>query len=53
MGSLQHGLVVWVMVGYTYVERWQLIYQRLKSIGELDRLKSIKAPKNWSAGIRG
>jgi len=24
---------------------WQLIYQRLKNIGELDRLKSIKAPR--------
>ena len=32
---------------------WQLIYQRLKSIGELDRLKSIKPPKNWSASIHG
>jgi ferredoxin len=27
---------------------WQLIYQRLKAIGQLDRLKEIKPPKNWS-----
>jgi len=27
---------------------WQLIYQRLKDIGQLDRLKEIKPPKNWS-----
>ena len=26
---------------------WQLIYQRLKAIGQLDRLKEIKPPKNW------
>jgi ferredoxin len=32
---------------------WQLIYQRLKNIGELDRLKSVKAPKNWSSSIHG
>lgn len=32
---------------------WQLIYARLKSIGELDRLKTVKAPKNWSPGIHG
>lgn len=32
---------------------WQLIYQRLKTIGELDRLKTVKAPKNWSTAIHG
>jgi ferredoxin len=32
---------------------WQLIYQRLKTIGELDRLKIVKAPKNWNYGIQG
>jgi ferredoxin len=32
---------------------WQLIYARLKSIGELDRLKTVKAPKNWSSSIHG
>ena len=32
---------------------WQLIYQRLKSIDQLDRLKEIKPPKNWSASQAG
>jgi len=32
---------------------WQLIYARLKSIGELDRLKTVKAPKNWAPSIHG
>jgi len=32
---------------------WQLIYTRLKSIGELDRLKTVKAPKNWAPSIHG
>jgi ferredoxin len=32
---------------------WQLIYQRLKTIGELDRLKTVKAPKNWNTSISG
>jgi len=32
---------------------WQLIYQRLKLIGELDRLKNIKAPKDWSYSLHG
>jgi ferredoxin len=27
---------------------WQLIYRRLKDIGQLDRLKAIKPPKNWN-----
>ena len=26
---------------------WQLIYTRLKEIGQLDRLKELKKPKNW------
>jgi ferredoxin len=26
---------------------WQLIYKRLKDIGQLERLKEIKIPKNW------
>ena len=32
---------------------WQLIYQRLKGIGELDRLKKIEAPKDWSPSLDG
>jgi ferredoxin len=28
---------------------WQLIYKRLKSIGQLDRLTKIQPPKDWSA----
>lgn len=32
---------------------WQLIYQRLKSIGELDRLREIEAPKDWSPSLDG
>lgn len=32
---------------------WQLIYRRLKNIGELDRLKTVKAPKNWNASLHG
>jgi ferredoxin len=32
---------------------WQLIYQRLKNIGQLDRLKEIKPPKNWNASLHG
>ncbi len=32
---------------------WQLIYHRLKTIGELDRLKTVKAPKNWNTSISG
>jgi ferredoxin len=27
---------------------WQLIYQRLKNIGQLERLESIVPPKDWS-----
>ncbi len=32
---------------------WQLIYQRLKNIGELDRLKAVKEPKDWSYSLSG
>jgi ferredoxin len=32
---------------------WQLIYQRLKGIGELDRLREIKEPKDWSPSLDG
>ncbi len=32
---------------------WQLIYKRLKDIGQLDRLKKIKSPKNWSSSQSG
>jgi ferredoxin len=32
---------------------WQLIYQRLKNIGQLDRLKDIEPPKDWSSSRDG
>jgi hypothetical protein len=32
---------------------WQLIYQRLKSIGQLDRLKQTQPPKNWRPSLSG
>jgi ferredoxin len=32
---------------------WQLIYNRLKKIGEIDNLRRIKAPKNWSYSLHG
>jgi ferredoxin len=32
---------------------WQLIYKRLKEIGQLDRLKEIKKPKNWRSSLSG
>ena len=32
---------------------WQLIYTRLKEIGQLDRLKEIKKPKNWRSSQSG
>jgi len=32
---------------------WQLIYRRLKDIGQLDRLKQIAPPKDWSASRDG
>ncbi|MFC2008157.1 methylenetetrahydrofolate reductase C-terminal domain-containing protein [Chloroflexota bacterium] len=30
---------------------WQLIYQRLKDIGQLDRLRQIESPKSWSSSL--
>jgi hypothetical protein len=32
---------------------WQLIYKRLKEIGQLDRLKELKKPKNWRSSQSG
>jgi ferredoxin len=32
---------------------WQLIYQRLKQIGQLDNLKALKPPKNWRPSLAG
>jgi len=32
---------------------WQLIYQRLKDIDQLDRLLQIQAPKNWTPSLDG
>ena len=32
---------------------WQLIYQRLKNIGQLDRLKKIEPLKDWGASLHG
>lgn len=32
---------------------WQLIYQRLKNIGQLDRLNQIELPKQWSTSLSG
>ncbi|MEW6077948.1 MAG: methylenetetrahydrofolate reductase C-terminal domain-containing protein [Thermodesulfobacteriota bacterium] len=32
---------------------WQLIYQRLKNIGQLDRLNRIEPPRNWAASLSG
>ena len=32
---------------------WQLIYNRLKDIGQLDRLKKIAPAKNWNASLDG
>ena len=32
---------------------WQLIYKRLKSIGQLDRLMQITPPKDWSTSHDG
>jgi ferredoxin len=32
---------------------WQLIYNRLKEIGQLDRLKKIAPIKNWNANLDG
>jgi hypothetical protein len=32
---------------------WQLIYLRLKEIGQLDQLKKTKPPKNWRSSRAG
>jgi len=32
---------------------WQLIYTRLKGIGQLDQLKQIESPKNWGSSLSG
>ena len=32
---------------------WQLIYKRLKDIGQLDRLDRIELPKQWGASLSG
>jgi ferredoxin len=32
---------------------WQLIYKRLKNIGQLDRLSSVELPKDWNASLSG
>jgi ferredoxin len=32
---------------------WQLIYQRLKGIGQLDRLTPVELPKDWSTSLSG
>lgn len=32
---------------------WQLIYQRLKNIGQVDRLKRIEPTKDWSVSVDG
>jgi hypothetical protein len=28
---------------------WQLIYERLKNIGQLERLEEVVPPKDWSS----
>jgi ferredoxin len=32
---------------------WQLIYKRLKDIGQLDRLDQIELPKQWGSSLSG
>jgi len=32
---------------------WQLIYNRLKDIGQLDRLEQVAMPKQWSSSLSG
>jgi len=32
---------------------WQLIYKRLKDIGQLDRLDQIASPKQWGSSLSG
>jgi ferredoxin len=32
---------------------WQLIYTRLKGIGQLEKLKQIESPKDWNSSLSG
>jgi ferredoxin len=32
---------------------WQLIFKRLKDIGQLDKLKDVELPKKWGSSISG
>ena len=32
---------------------WQLIYQRLNATGQLNKIKSIKLPKDWNTSLNG
>jgi ferredoxin len=32
---------------------WQLIYQRLNATGQLNKIKSIKLPKDWNTSLSG
>jgi ferredoxin len=32
---------------------WQLIYKRLNDIGQLERLETLAAPKNWNPSLNG
>ena len=32
---------------------WQLIFERLKNIGQLDRLRQIRPPKDWAPSLDG
>jgi ferredoxin len=32
---------------------WQLIYKRLKEIGEVDKIKKIHVPKDWGKSLNG
>jgi ferredoxin len=32
---------------------WQLIYQRLNAIGQLERLKAVREPKDWNPSLSG
>jgi len=32
---------------------WQLIYRRLKDIGQLERLAEMEPPKNWNSSLSG
>jgi ferredoxin len=32
---------------------WQLIYQRLNAIGQLDKIRPVKPPKDWNTSLNG